>query len=71
MTRVRAHLSPALAKKSVALATPRDFRYWRDDLAKGVVAATVNRTARAFKAALKSAADGDERIPGRRPGKLA
>jgi integrase len=66
VARVRAHLPDTLAKKSVALVTARDLRSWRDDLAKAIVPATVNRTTNGLRAALNLAADHDERIPSRR-----
>ena len=66
VTRVRANLPDALAKKSVALLTARDLRAWQDRLASELAPATVNRTANALKAALNLAADHDERITGRR-----
>jgi integrase len=64
--RIRIHLSPTLSNKNVALLPSRDLRKWRDDLAKKLSPATVNRTAAAFKAALNLAADHDDRIPNRR-----
>jgi len=66
VTRVRVHLSDALAKKSVAFVTARDLRAWRDGLAGALSPATVNRTANALRAALNLAADHDERIVSRR-----
>jgi hypothetical protein len=45
--------------------SPCDLREWRDDLAKRLAPASVNRTAAAFKAALNLAADNDERITNR------
>ena len=66
VTRVKAHLPDTLARKSVALATPRELRHWRDGLAKKLAPATVNRTTNGLKAALNLAADHDERIITRR-----
>lgn len=66
VARVRAHLTDALAEKTVALVTARDLRSWRDGLAKELAPATVNRTANGLKAALNLAADHNERIPSRR-----
>ena len=66
VTRVRAHLSGALAKTSIAFVTTRELRHWRDQLADDLVPATVNRTTNALKAALNLAADNDERITNRR-----
>jgi len=66
VARVRAHLSDSLASKTIELVTSRDLRSWRDGLAAGLAAATVNRTANALKAALNLAAEHDERIANRR-----
>jgi integrase len=66
VTRVRARLPEALARKSVALATARDFRVWRDDLAAKLVPATVNRIATGFRAARNLLADHDDTIVNRR-----
>jgi hypothetical protein len=55
-----------LARKNVALVTALDLRKWRDELAKNLAAATVNRTANGLKAALNLLADHDESIPNRR-----
>jgi integrase len=62
--RVRVHLSDVLASKTVALlATPHEFRQWRDGLVnKGLAPSTVNRTCAAFQAALELAAARDPRI---------
>jgi integrase len=65
VTRVRVHLSDALASKRVALLASRDLRSWRDELSKKLAPATVNRTANALRAALNLAADNDERIMSR------
>ena len=66
VSRVRAHLPESLAAKSVALASARDFRAWRDDLAASLVPATVNRIATGFRAALNLLADHDDTIVNRR-----
>jgi integrase len=66
VTRVRAHLSESLARKSVALATARDFRTWRDDLAANIAPATVNRIRTGLRAALNLLADHDDTIANRR-----
>jgi integrase len=58
--RVRLHLSPALAGKSVALLTVDDLRNWRDGL-RGH-SATVNRICTVLKAALNLAAAKDTRL---------
>jgi integrase len=62
--RVRVHLPDVLASKTVALlASPREFRHWRDGLVrKGLAPSTVNRTCAAFQAALALAAAQDPRI---------
>jgi integrase len=65
MTRVKAHVPESLAQKNVSLLTVRELREWRDNLAKHLAPASVNRTAAAFKAALNLAADDDERIASR------
>jgi len=62
VTRVKVHLSDALARKSIVLVTTGELRQWRDRLAKKLAPATVNRTANALRAALNLAADHDERI---------
>jgi hypothetical protein len=66
VTRVKAHMPEALAKKSVALVTARELRQWRDGLVKKLAPATVNRTTNALKAALNLAAEHDEKIVTRR-----
>jgi integrase len=58
--RVRLHLSPALAGKSVALLTVDDLRDWRDGLRRRL--ATVNRICTVLKAALNLAAAKDIRL---------
>jgi site-specific recombinase XerD len=63
VTRIRHHLTPALAAETVALLTARDLRHWRDTLLKkGLAPASADRTARALKAALALAAREDHRI---------
>jgi len=62
VARIRTHLPPALASKTVALLTVRELRGWRDGLAKKLSPAAVNRTMCVAKAALNLAADQDERI---------
>src|SRR5438067_3102333 len=64
--RVRAHLSPGLRDKAVALLAAGDLRRWRDGLGKSLAPATVNRTCTVLKAALNLVADHDERIANRR-----
>lgn len=65
-SRVRSNLTDLLAGRTVALLTSRELREWRDDLAKSLSPASVNRIASALKAALNLTADHDERIPSRR-----
>ena len=61
--RARAHLTGALASKPVALLGATELRNWRDALtAKGLAAATVNRTRTCLRAALELAAAHDHRI---------
>jgi hypothetical protein len=63
ITRIRYHLTPALAVKTVALLAARDLRHWRDGLLKkGLTPATADRTARVLKASLTLAAREDHRI---------
>jgi integrase len=63
VTRVRRHLPPALASKTVSLLSAREIRHWRDSLLKaGLAGASADRTARALKAALSLAARDDPRI---------
>jgi len=63
VTRLRYHLTPALAAMTVALLSSRDLRRWREGLLKGGMArATVNRTVRPLMAALNLAAREDHRI---------
>jgi integrase len=62
-TRVRRHLSPALAGKCVAILTVADMRGFRDGLTeKGLKPASVNRAMKPLKAALNAAAASDPRI---------
>ena len=63
--RARHHLSAKLAKKAVGALTTNDLRGWRDELAKEMAPASVNRTCNALRAALNLAADTDERISSR------
>ena len=60
--RVRVHLPKELADKTIASLNSRELRDWRDDVARKVTPATVNRIITALKAALNLAADHDERI---------
>ena len=61
--RIRAHLPDSIAAKFVDGLTARDLQRFRDGmLAKGLARDTVNRTNRAFKAALTLAASRDTRI---------
>ena len=61
-TRVRKHLPPSLLAKPVSLLTMRELWHWRNEFAKRRRASSVNRTCRAFKAALNFAAARDDRI---------
>jgi integrase len=64
--RLRRHLPSAMAGKPVGLLTVNDLRHWRDGLvARGVVAATVNRLRAGLRAALELAATLDRRIANR------
>ena len=61
--RVRRHLPPTLAAKTVGLLGARELRQWRDGLvAKGLEPATADRTARILKAVLNLAARDDPRV---------
>jgi integrase len=61
VSRVRYHLSAALAATPVSLLTTRQLGDWRNALlAKGVAPATIARTCKNLKAALTLAADHDE-----------
>lgn len=67
-SRVRHHLTPELANKSVALLSTAELRRWRDDLINsGAAAATVVRTLKSAKASLNLAANLDPRIRDRSP----
>jgi integrase len=61
-TRVRANMTEALAKQSVALLTAKDLRRWRDGLLADMRPSSVNRTCNALRAALNLAAELDPRI---------
>jgi integrase len=60
--RVRYHLPPALAAKTVALLTSRELQRLRDALAQKIKPASVNRLLKGLKAALSLAAKHDARI---------
>jgi hypothetical protein len=49
MTRVKAHVPESLAQKNISHLTVRDRREWRDNLAKRLAPASVNRTGAAFR----------------------
>ena len=66
VARVRMHLPAGLPDKAVALLAARELRRWRDELAKKLAAATVNRTTTGLKAALNLVAEHDERLSNRR-----
>ena len=64
--RVRRLLTPALLERPVGLLVMRELRRWRDSrLASGVVAGTVTRECKSFKAALNHAAATDPTIVNR------
>jgi integrase len=66
VARIRRHVPPALAAKTVALLTKRDLRHWRDGLIrKRLKPSSINRTVGSLKAALNLAAVQDERITNR------
>jgi len=60
--RVRYHLPPALASKTVSLLTSRELQRLRDSVALKIKPASVNRIFRGLKAALNLAAKHDSRI---------
>jgi integrase len=61
--RIRAHLPDRIAAEFVSNLTERDLQYIRDGMVtKGLARDSVNRTGRAFKAALSLAARRDTRI---------
>jgi hypothetical protein len=60
VTRIRFHLPPSLANKTIGLLTARDLRHWRDGLLKkGLAPASADRSGRALKAALNLASKED------------
>ena len=63
VNRVRIHLPPALAAKSVALLTVDDMRDWRDGLRRRP--ASINRICTVLKAALNLSASKDTRLSSR------
>jgi integrase len=63
VSRLRIHLPPALADKSVALLTVDDLRDWRDGLHRRP--ASINRICAVLKAALNLAASKDTRLSSR------
>jgi integrase len=63
VNRVRIHLPPALAGKSVALMTVDDMRDWRDGLRRRP--ASINRICTVLKAALNLTASKDTRLSAR------
>jgi len=58
----RGHLTPALLSKPVSMLTVKEFRHWRNHLAKQMKASSVNRVTKGLKAALNLAAAHDDRI---------
>ena len=70
VTRIRAHMTNAVAGKPLTLLTPRELRAFRDELIERMSPASVNRTCVALKAALNLAAQQDERIISRSAWKI-
>ena len=62
MTRLLFDLTPALAKRPVALLDVSELRKWRDTAATRMMPASVNRLAAILKAVLNLAATKDERL---------
>ena len=62
MTRLLFNLTPALAKRPVALLDVSELRKWRDTAATRMMPASVNRLATILKAVLNLAATKDERL---------
>jgi integrase len=60
--RARAHVTPELQARPVAALNGTELRRWRDNLAKDMAPASVNRTVTCLKAALNLVADKDERV---------
>jgi integrase len=61
--RVRIHVPAGLANRSIAQLTEHELKRWRSQLIeRGMSASAVNRTTRAFKAALEAAANQDARV---------
>jgi hypothetical protein len=61
-SRVRYHLPPTLAAKTVSLLTSRELQRWRDSLPLKIKPASVNRLMKGLKAALNLATKHDPRI---------
>ena len=68
--RVRLHLSGVLLSKPIALLDAKELKRWRDSLIGKLAPASVNRTIKAFRAALEIAADHDPRITNARAWKV-
>src|SRR4029077_18654609 len=62
VSRIKMHLPPTLAEKTVAMLSVHELRSWRDGLVNKLSPASINRTTCALKAALNLCADQDERI---------
>jgi len=62
VSRIKMHLPPTLADKTVAMLTMHELRSWRDRLVNKLSPASINRTTCGLKAALNLCADQDERI---------
>jgi integrase len=61
-TRPLHHLPPALLARPVSLLTVKELRHWRNGVAEGLKANTVNRLGKMLKAAFNLAAAHDDRI---------
>jgi integrase len=71
VSRVREHMTGALAAKPVAMLSAQELRQWRDSLiTKGLKPASVNRTRTGLRAALELAATLDRRIDNQREFKV-
>ena len=65
MTRLVFNLTPAMLKRPVALLGESELRNWRNDAAKRMAPASVNRLATILKAVLNLAATRDSRLSSR------
>jgi integrase len=62
VSRVRRHMTDALADKPIGLVKSREWERWRNAVAAKVTKATVNRILHNLKAALNAAADHDQNL---------